>query len=922
MKVIHPIFIFLFLWPSTAFSQLISGRVIDASTKSGVPFANVYINNTSLGVPTDTEGNFILKGPGKPGAYELVVSFVGYQTRKTAIYLSESNASLGIIELTPKKEELKAIEVVGKREASWERNFRKFKKAFLGNTDFARECEILNPWEVEFATEKEGVLIATANNPIQIQNHALGYLVFFDLTRFRIQGQSYLIEGHTRFTEQTSKDSIKSKRWKTNREITYRRSRQYLLRSIVQQRLQGEGFKLYRDKPGFENTTSRSAFFYQELGRFVIPMDTGLMVRHTKQKGIFSIRSNGNIEVHYTKAFARRKTYNDVPWLVGWVTIQDSLLVNEDGIELNPLTVNVSGYLNAERVANLLPLNYKSKPTVDINVVASGSDYENIYVHTDKPYYYPGETIWLAGYVKNKSSRPSDSLSKVARVELLTNNSRVSQRKLMAIDSGLFNGSFTLADTTAAGTFFLRAYTNFNRNFGDETLYTKYIPILPIKSKVQSSPKYVTSKDTTNVLRVRVDKKQYGLRDKVQVSIHLSVDSSEYLSADVSISVTDALQVAAVELEPQIPEAFAQAPPKARPTNPNRYETEQGIYFSGHYQSARSKTGEVLNIMRLNPPNYTSITTSTDGHFSIHDGLFYDSISYVIKSESKNKGTVQIDPYPEPTFHYARTIPGIDTVMATTVQRIIPSAYPDSSSLLLNTLVVKGRRVRAGLNENYKSTMGRPDYVLPAKDINTSYANLLLSIQGKIPGLIIRNANIPGEASQWQVYTVRGISMANPRQVLVTINDVPMSGPPGQILTTINPDMVESIEVTTRLNPLYGGTGDFTGAFGIVAVYTKTGAVENSGNNQTTQHESIIKIGGLSRPQIFQSPDYSKAPENTNNPDARSTLYWNPRVRVTNKKPGTINFYTSDMPGDYRVVIEGVLSTGEPVRSVSIIHVD
>lgn len=909
-------------WWVTSFSQVISGRVIDRATREGVPFANVYLNNTSLGVATALNGEFSLKGPENPGVYEVVVSFVGYETLKFTINWAGADKQLGFIELAAKEVELKSIEVVAKRDVAWERKYKKFKKAFLGNSDYARECEILNPWELEFASDKEGILLATANNPIQIQNNALGYLVFFDLTQFKTQGQSYLIEGHTRFLEQPARDSIQKSRWKANREIIYRRSRQYLLQSMVQHRLRGEGFKLYREKPGFENASSRSAFFYQELGRFLLPMDTGSMVRPTKQKGVFSIRATGNLEVHYTKAFARRRTYNDVPWLVGWVNIQDSLLVNEDGIELNPLAVNVSGYLNAERVANLLPLNYKSKFKASPGSDVRGIDFEQVYVHTDKPYYYPGETLWFAGYLKGHATTIPDSLSKIIRVELLKQNGDVAQRRLLAIDSGLFNGSFKISDTTPTGAYFLRTYTNLNRNFGEASLYAKYIPVLPMKSRVRNPSPNSFMSDANGLIRITPDKKTYGLRDKVQIRIELTTDSAELIFGELSVSVVDAFQVAAVNFEPSITEVFSRQIPHLPHGTPLKYEREQGIYFSGQYRNEKNKAiEETLDVLRINPPNYATVKMDPDGHFKVRDGMYYDTVSYMIKSQAKVKGNVVVDTYQEPAFHYDGPLPPIDTIKETTVQRMTQSTLTDSSSLL-NAVVVKGRRVRAGLIENYKSTMGKPDYVLTAKDINKSYANLLLALQGKFPGLIIRYANLPDQPSEWQVFTTRGISAAYPKQVLVTINDVAMSGSAGQTLTTINPDMVEAIEFTNRLNPLYGGTGDFTGAFGVVAIYTKTGNIDADSEARIKQTEPVIKVTGLSRPQPFLSPDYGHSPSTGNLPDSRSTLYWNPGVMVTSTGPADLSFYTSDMPGDYRIVVEGILSDGTPVHCVHYIHVD
>ncbi|MCX8056119.1 MAG: TonB-dependent receptor [Ignavibacteria bacterium] len=58
----------------------IAGRVIDAKTKEGIPFANVIIEGTNLGAATNLEGYYtIINVP--PGVYTLKASVVGYETK-------------------------------------------------------------------------------------------------------------------------------------------------------------------------------------------------------------------------------------------------------------------------------------------------------------------------------------------------------------------------------------------------------------------------------------------------------------------------------------------------------------------------------------------------------------------------------------------------------------------------------------------------------------------------------------------------------------------------------------------------------------------------------------------------------------------------------------------------------------------------
>ena len=56
----------------------IMGRVIDATTGEGVPFANVIIEKTSTGAASDIEGNYVILNI-SPDVYTVTASYIGYQ---------------------------------------------------------------------------------------------------------------------------------------------------------------------------------------------------------------------------------------------------------------------------------------------------------------------------------------------------------------------------------------------------------------------------------------------------------------------------------------------------------------------------------------------------------------------------------------------------------------------------------------------------------------------------------------------------------------------------------------------------------------------------------------------------------------------------------------------------------------------------
>src|SRR5665213_1602657 len=86
---ITPIFILFFFTILKAFSQqvTISGKITDENNKP-IPFASVYIKNTTKGTSANSEGEYILQL--KPGSYEVQYKSVGYKQESRKIDLTTS----------------------------------------------------------------------------------------------------------------------------------------------------------------------------------------------------------------------------------------------------------------------------------------------------------------------------------------------------------------------------------------------------------------------------------------------------------------------------------------------------------------------------------------------------------------------------------------------------------------------------------------------------------------------------------------------------------------------------------------------------------------------------------------------------------------------------------------------------------------
>ncbi|MCU0390672.1 MAG: TonB-dependent receptor plug domain-containing protein [Thermoflexibacter sp.] len=107
---------------------------------------------------------------------------------------------------------------------------------------------------------------------------------------------------------------------------------------------------------------------------------------------------------------------------------------------------------------------------------------EKVYLHTDKPYYVAGETLWFKAYLQNSQSDTSD-LSKVLYVELISPHRAVHKRMQLYINQLSTFGEIDLIDTLSEGTYRLRAYTSHLRNWGAEYFFDKPIQIYNPKNK-------------------------------------------------------------------------------------------------------------------------------------------------------------------------------------------------------------------------------------------------------------------------------------------------------------------------------------------------------------------------------------------------------------------------------------------------------
>jgi hypothetical protein len=99
---------------------------------------------------------------------------------------------------------------------------------------------------------------------------------------------------------------------------------------------------------------------------------------------------------------------------------------------------------------------------------------EKVYLHTDKPYYNIGDTLWFKSYLLDRVNLTGSRMSGLLYVELDNDSSEMVRRISIPIKDGLGSGQIPLIKAIfKEGGYTLRAYTNWMQNFGEDYVFSQ-----------------------------------------------------------------------------------------------------------------------------------------------------------------------------------------------------------------------------------------------------------------------------------------------------------------------------------------------------------------------------------------------------------------------------------------------------------------
>ena len=346
----------------------IEGRVVDLASRQPLENVHIFVSRSSTGTVTDAEGRFVMTLP--LGAHRLVVSRIGHKTQTHDVMVRAPRSYHLDFDLEEQVLELGEISVSDERDPEWDKQLASFLEYFLGATSNAAQMDVLNPQVLDFA-ELDGALYANASEPLILINRALGYRLEHHLHQFIVDGEETWQDGESFFVELTPTSQEEADTWAENRETAYRGSASHFFRSLMEDRTRQEGFLVYRvEDPGWVGRQSeyqRNSAAPMRTPQFAVNPVIYLGDGGSALERVFDF--SGYLHVIYTReeedrAYARWQRIEhsgetrDLQH--SWIRLREGpAALDLGGYALDPYSIMYFGYMSFERVADLLPKEYR-----------------------------------------------------------------------------------------------------------------------------------------------------------------------------------------------------------------------------------------------------------------------------------------------------------------------------------------------------------------------------------------------------------------------------------------------------------------------------------------------------------------------------------------------------------------------------------
>ncbi|MBC8756798.1 hypothetical protein H2O64_19145 [Kordia sp. YSTF-M3] len=112
---------------------------------------------------------------------------------------------------------------------------------------------------------------------------------------------------------------------------------------------------------------------------------------------------------------------------------------------------------------------------------------ESLYLHLNKTSYFTGEEIWFKGYTYDKKNQLTSKATTNINVGIYDETGKQLKKALFKAENGVAQGNFSVDSTFVAGTYYIKAETNWMKNFKENDAYIQKIEVFTEQETIKNN---------------------------------------------------------------------------------------------------------------------------------------------------------------------------------------------------------------------------------------------------------------------------------------------------------------------------------------------------------------------------------------------------------------------------------------------------
>lgn len=529
---------------------------------------------------------------------------------------------------------------------------------------------------------------------------------------------------------------------------------------------------------------------------------------------------------------------------------------------------------------------------------------EKFYLFTDRSLYTSGETVLFRVFNMSHTLLRRNNWSTVIYVELINSlNTPVAQGKYLLSPGGA-SGQIMIPDTLTTGSYYIRAYTKWMRNYPPSVYFHVPLAIVnPYKARtaghsiltaehgtIGSGPGYVKG------IACTPDKSGYGKREKVTIQLKevypgispdgycITIIKDGYLDTDYSYTPDQG------ENDQVFPDGVLY------------YPETKGLSISGYVigkQDRQAAAYSSIYLTLLGPdPDCFEFITDESGKINLSIPHHTGSRDILITVDSEEDEEIKIIMDDE----FSREYSGCPT---STVDFFL-DRQDMIEEVMVNSQVKES--FRSAIRDTLPATetkpglpfYGNPDFRYRTDDY-IMLPNLEEFFYELIPNVVVIKAK-----NRRYLTVVEEYGYTSVYPPLILLDYVPVMD--DETILPVSPQRIDYIDI---INTDYVRGYNYYGS--IISLVSREG---DRAGVKLPSSSSFFNYSTFNVSEDVVFPDYSEQVSNDRIPDLRTTLYWSPQIDMARDDGNSIEFYTSDIDGEYVVIVHGVTMDGRIVRGV------